>query len=539
MAKLGIFAAVILAAAGACCAVEARAADAVPTAAPAATTASQPKPCTDGWSFIATNCQLTWQGITVYGIVDTGFGWQSHGAPWDSRSAVGSSYLIQKQNRGSLWTLAPNALSNSFIGIKGTEPIGGSVSVVFALDAGFDPYSLRFSNGPGSIAANAGIPQNLATAYSDSSRAGQWFNGQGYVGVSSPTYGTLTVFRQNSLTLDAVFDYDPFGASYGFSPIGFQGITCGGGNTENCRNSTSLKYRINVGQFRAAALWQFGGYAENNASNGAYQLGVGADIPTFGKGVLSLDAIYSHVRDSVSLSLAPGSNNANGVPIPPFLPGTLTATISDNTAIMFVAKYTAGPLKLYAGYEGIRYAPPSDPQTAFTSIAENFICLGCDAFNNTTINNTAFGVNGLGDKIFQVMWTGVKYGVSNELDVIGAYYHYIQNSYFGTANGSAPCSGTEHPQCAGTFDAISVAIDWRFATKWDVYVGAMFSQVNGGLAYGFLQRNNIDPTAGLRFRFRKLHIMARSRTLQYRLNITASAPGRPTLVKHGTWWHSF
>src|SRR6476661_10892907 len=307
MAKLGIFAAVILA--GACCAVEARAADAVPTAAPAATTASQPKPCTDGWSFIATNCQLTWQGITVYGIVDTGFGWQSHGAPWDSRSAVGSSYLIQKQNRGSLWTLAPNALSNSFIGIKGTEPIGGNVSVVFALDAGFDPYSLRFSNGPGSIAASTGIPQNLQPSYSDSSRAGQWYNGQGYVGVSSPTYGTLTVFRQNSLTLDAVFDYDPFGASYAFSPLGFQGITCGGGNTENCRHSTSLKYRVNVGYFRAAALWQFGGYAQNNASTGAYQFLAGVDIPTWGKSVLSVDAIYSYVRDSVSLTLAPGSND--------------------------------------------------------------------------------------------------------------------------------------------------------------------------------------------------------------------------------------
>jgi hypothetical protein len=25
--------------------------------------------------------------------------------------------------------------------------------------------------------------------------------------------------------------------------------------------------------------------------------------------------------------------------------------------------------------------------------------------------------------------------------------------------------------------------------------------VNGGLAFGFLQRNNIAPTAGLRFRF--------------------------------------
>ena len=109
---------------------------------------SAPKACTDGWSFIATNCQLTWQGITVFGIVDTGAGWQSHGAAFDPKSAVGSSYLIQKQNRGSIWTLAPNALSNSFIGIKGIEPIGGNVSVVFDLDAGFDPYSLQFSNGP-------------------------------------------------------------------------------------------------------------------------------------------------------------------------------------------------------------------------------------------------------------------------------------------------------------------------------------------------------------------------------------------------------
>jgi hypothetical protein len=89
--------------------------------------------------------------------------------------------------------------------------------------------------------------------------------------------------------------------------------------------------------------------------------------------------------------------------------------------------------------------------------------------------------------------------------VIAAYYHYIQNSYFGTPTGGpTPCSGAEHPQCAGTFDAISAAVDWRFAPKWDLYSGIMFTQVNGGLAFGFLQRNNIAPTVGLRFRFRKL-----------------------------------
>jgi len=119
--------------------VEARAADAVPTNASPATAASAPKTCAGAWDFIDTNCQLTWYGITVYGTIDAGVGWQSHGAPFDPRSAVSASYLIQKQNRSAMWGAAPNALSQSIIGIKGTEPIGGNTSLVFALDAGFDP----------------------------------------------------------------------------------------------------------------------------------------------------------------------------------------------------------------------------------------------------------------------------------------------------------------------------------------------------------------------------------------------------------------
>src|SRR5260370_29054759 len=187
MTKLGIFAATILAAAGACCGVEARAADA-------------PKTCTGVWDFIETDCQLTWYGITLYGAIDAGFGYQTHGAPLDTRSPPGSAYIVQRYSRSSRWDVAPNGLQNSFIGIKGTEPIGGDTSVVFALDAGFDPYSFRPSSGPGSVHANAGTPQDQQTSSADASRAGQFYNGNGYVGLSSPSYGALTVFRQNLLT---------------------------------------------------------------------------------------------------------------------------------------------------------------------------------------------------------------------------------------------------------------------------------------------------------------------------------------------------
>ena len=429
-----------------------------------------------------------------------GGAWQSHGGPFDPRSAPGASYRIRKANRSLLWSLAPNALGQSTFGIKGTEPIGGSFSFVFAVDAGFDPYSFRLANGPGSAAANAGVPLNQQTAWADSSRAGQWYNGQGYLGVSSPTYGTLTVFRQNALTLDGVVDYDPMGASFAFSPV--QGMTSGVGDTEDARFSTSLKYQVKLGHFRMAALWQFGGYAQNNAANGAHQFQAGAEIPTLGKGALSIDAIYSYVKDAVSTSLGSGSNDSNGIPIPPFLPQTLTARISDNSSVMLLAKYAIGPLKLYGGYERIRFAAPSDPQAAFTNIAGTFVCEGCAAINNTDINNTAFGVDGLGDRIRQVIWTGARYAVTEKLDAMAAYYHYAQNSYFGTATGGpAPCSGSEHSQCAGTFNAISGVIDWLFAPKWDLYLGIMSTQVNGGPANGYLQRSNIATTAGLRLRF--------------------------------------
>jgi hypothetical protein len=50
-------------------------------------------------------------------------------------------------------------------------------------------------------------------------------------------------------------------------------------------------------------------------------------------------------------------------------------------------------------------------------------------------------------------------------------------------------------------DAASALIDWKFAPKWDTYIGTFFSQFNGGLNSGFLARNNLATTAGLRFRF--------------------------------------
>lgn len=443
--------------------------------------------CDSVSNFITTNCPLTWSGITAYGTVDMGGTWQSHGTAMSTKFPTGDEYLLSKNANHSQWNLAPNGLSQSVIGLRGNEEFAPDWAVVFDLEAGFNPYSMKLADGPGSLKDNAGVPLNQQNTNGDSSRAGQIYNSQGYLGVASQTYGTLTVFRQNSLTLDGVIAYDPMGASYAFSPIGYQGTTCGVGDTEDCRFTTAAKYRVNYGPFRAAALWQFAGYSMDNGSNGAYQLQAGGDIPNVAGGTVSLDGIYSYVRDAVALSLS-------GNTLPAMLPQVLTATISDNTSWMALARYTQGPAKLFAGYERIQFAPPSDSQTSFNDISGDLICAGCTASNNTNINNTAYSSH---DKILQVFWFGTKYAVTEKWSVMAAYYEYVQNSY----GAGASCSNSSKGTCSGTYDAISLATDWQFASKFDAYAGFMYQQAEAGLANGFLHRTTIDPTVGVRFRF--------------------------------------
>jgi predicted porin len=375
--------------------------------------------------------------------------WRSHGAPFNGTSAVGVDYLIQKYSRGSRWDLAPNGLSQSNIGIKGKEPLAAGWTFIFDLQAGFDPYSLHFANEPHSVAQNAGIPLTSQDSNADSSRAGQFYNSVGYLGVSSP-YGTLTVFRQNSLTLDAVFAYDPMGASYAFA---------------DRLAGNYLRRR----RYRRLPIQHVSEVSRRH-------------WPVQGCGAVAIRRLRSEPRRDRFL------------PVP-----TRWRHSHFGRRHAFARRYRQlRPERRVDRYEFIRYAPPSNPfaaGTGFSDISGDFVCAGRAAINNTNINNTAFNA---GDKLFHVFWTGVKYAVTDNLDVIGAYYHYDQ-PHFGAPVNCA--NAAAFPNCHGTFDAVSFVADWQFAKRFDAYAGLMFSQVNGGLANGFLHRNTIDPTVGLRFRF--------------------------------------
>ena len=118
----------------------------------------------------------------------------------------------------------------------------------------------------------------------------------------------------------------------------------------------------------------------------------------------------------------------------------------------------------------------------------------------------------------------MRYSITPALDVTGAYYHEWQNSFGGAADAPvagfgavAGCTDARSTKCSGTLDAVSFVIDWRFARHMDAFAGVMWSQLNNGLASGFLLANgnnngtlnpagsnhasSFDPGIGLRYQF--------------------------------------
>jgi predicted porin len=480
--------------------------DNMPAKAPAAPAGSST--CTNVQDFFTTACQLAWYGVRFYGALDVGGGYQTNGAPFNKFSGAGVDYFPQKPNLGGKWLASPNALSVSNIGVQIREALGGGWSFIGQLEGGFNPYSFELANGPHSVFVNRGIALSQQNAYGDSNSEGKFFNDLGFAGVSHDTYGTLTFGRQNTLMADAILAYDPMGSSLAFSVLGFYGSWGGGGDTQDRKGTTSIKYRVNYANWRFGVFGQVGGYEEGNAERGAIQGDVGADFQ-IGPGVLSADAIGGHTKDGVGVTIV-GPTNAFGAPVninsPGFTNAFISATLSDNTNLMLAAKYTMERLKLFAGYSWVQYTNPSDPftvpGTGFTDVGGDFVCFGCVASGGTQINSTFF--NG-GDKISQLLWVGATYAITDSLDVTGAYYHWWQNDFSGgaknAAGGTCALATTALPQCAGTFEAVSALLDWRFAPKWDTYIGTMYNVLSGGFDNGYLAKDNWSTVAGLRFRW--------------------------------------
>ncbi|WP_233855459.1 porin [Paraburkholderia sp. HD33-4] len=118
--------------------------------------------------------------VTLYGIVDTGLGWQNSST---SLSAVGSAKpsapgASQVKMINGIW-------AGSRFGLKGSEDLGGGTKTIFQLEQGF----------------------NSATGAE--SVTGLAFNRQAWVGLTNAQFGTFTAGRQYTSYYTLLSPYSP------------------------------------------------------------------------------------------------------------------------------------------------------------------------------------------------------------------------------------------------------------------------------------------------------------------------------------------
>ena len=434
------------------------------------------------WSAHAED-SATVNGITFYGAIDVGVTYDTHGVPASGYSSGGDNHLVGNTSNKAIWNFTQSDMGQSIIGLKGVEDLGGGWSGLFKLETGINPAGGNITDGLKAIANNNGKPNNIRTAYNDSSMAGEAFNRGAYAGVSNETWGTLTAGRQTTLLSDLIGAYDPAYSSYAFSLIGTTSVYAGGGSSQGARWDNSVKYLYSQGPARLGLQYQFGGTVTRNDT------GVAADLGFDWRG-LSVDGVYIHKKDEVagsSLGTSGATSLAAATAAGYDATKTITGTVFDSDTFTLGARYTWDKFKFYGAYEYVKSSNPSSP--LFTGNID----IGGYALYAPT--NNAFPH----DRIYDLLWAGLRYQATPKLELAGAYYYVHQNSY-GTGSNTG-CSDTRATTCEGETHVASLVGNYFFSKRFQAYGGVMWSQVVNGMASGYFHNNNISPTAGVRYSF--------------------------------------
>jgi predicted porin len=464
---------------------------------------------------------LTWHGITLYGAYDIGVGWVSHGLPENGYNYEGAS-LVNRNGYQHRFLIAPNNLQQTGLGVRGKEEFQPGWSVVFNASSGINPQSGLLANASATQTINNGLPRSSYSYTIDGARAGQPFNDEIYGGVSSEHIGTLTFGRQRALGTDAMLLYDPAGGGYAFSYIGYNGTMAGGGDTENSRWDSAVKYRLtygpvhfgamykfadgNGGCYSASATWTAATCTPESAHNNAFGFDGGGN-----HGKLSADVVFQRYNQAISVlnpllgpqsPSAPYQSSTNSINTNPVTGVNLINTnntvygiVTDNKAIMGAVKYTWDPFKFFGGYEYIWQNNPKDPLGVGASDQGGYIMSGVEDNNLDS------------EKLVQIWWTGVKYAYDSKTDITFAWYGQAQNTF--RVPSTCSVAAGFRSSCAGDLEYGSLYVDHHFTKRFDGFAGLAYSFVTGGLAIAiphgpgvpYLHNSNFAPMAGGRFSF--------------------------------------
>ncbi|MGF6572163.1 putative porin [Paraburkholderia sp. GAS333] len=300
--------------------------------------------------------------VTLYGIVDAGIAY------------VHNAQSTNGQNQSTLVKFSSGNMSGSRWGLKGTEDLGGGLAAVFQLENGF----------------------NVGTgALGQGSRE---FGRKAVVGLSSNTWGTVTLGRQYDPIVDLVqglTEDNYFGGVFG-TP----------GDLDNYDNSlrvsNSVKYVSPLfSGFQVEALYGVGGVAGAGGSGQTYSFGA-----AYANGPLSLGAgyFYANGGNTTTANVRTWTSSSDSL-----FNTVINAGFASAKSIQIVrvgGQYVVGSATIGAAYSNTQYG--SDAFSAFRETAK--------------FNNGAVFVN---YQITPALRTGVAYNYTSLTGPSSAHYNQI------------------------------------------------------------------------------------------------------------------
>lgn len=206
---------------------------------------------------VAANAQQQ-PGVEIYGLVGTSYTTKNN----------------QGAASGSVSELSTNSMAVSYLGFRGRENLGGSLSAVFRMEATLAPDT-------GVI----GKPNGTA-----------FFDRQSFVGLTSTNWGAVTFGRQfhalTDRTIRSLDIYNVAPANAHIVPLALYGVNRFSGNDNRANNA--IKYRLDKPNgLQAGISYAMGEVAGSSSKGSSYSWDlayVGADF-NIGAGMASFNAL--------------------------------------------------------------------------------------------------------------------------------------------------------------------------------------------------------------------------------------------------------
>jgi general bacterial porin, GBP family len=355
--------------------------------------------------------------VTLYGIVDTAVIYANN-----QTTSIGSANAAGHPGV----EMDSGGISGTRWGLRGSENLGGGLSAIFLLEDGFSSANGKLSN------------------------SGDLFGRQDYVGLSSKTYGTITLGRQYS-----------FMSQY-LSAMSAEGLGWGGNlldhpfdNDDMIRHQSiqnSVRYESQTYRgLTAGVMYGFSNEAGQFSNDRAYSAGV-----TYANGPLSAAASMLQINRSV------GAANVN-------TSGAVTNTDSDAVITGgsqqvwgLGGKYNFGPAAL-----GVVFTHSST--TDVTSVYQGG---NLEPLVGSLLRFNNFEVNG-------------QYFVTRAL-TLSASYTYTDGRFDSKSGNLTP-----------KWNEAVVQADYAFSRNTDLYLETMYQTVSGGGGNPIFNASmfNVTPSA--------------------------------------------